>query len=77
MTSKVLARYQKPLIVTDVDQLVVRSLADLLASVADKDVGVIVQEDSAFNILSVVPANVVIVNPTPGGYIFLVLCALT
>jgi len=60
-------RYKVPIVIADIDQLVVRSLRPLLRDAASSDVGLMVFDDQVANILSVISATFMIVNATDGA----------
>lgn len=62
--------YGKPVLVTDADQLVIKSLRSLMSKTADSDAGLLVFPGSACNLLSLVSASVLIARPTKAGQAF-------
>jgi hypothetical protein len=64
-------RYSVPIIAADIDQLVIRNLTSILADSAAADIGLIKFSTQAANILALVSATSLIVNPTQGAACFL------
>ena len=64
-------RCSVPIIAADIDQLVVRSLAATMADAASCDIGLIRFGSQAANILALISATFLVVNPTPGATRFL------
>lgn len=63
--------YSVLIIAADIDQLVIRELAPIMADARPADIGLIKFNAQAANILALVSATFVIVNPTPGAAQFL------
>jgi hypothetical protein len=63
----ILDRYGRLLIVADADQLVIRNLSPLIQALAGHDVGLRLDEMQVANILALVSASILAINPTSGG----------
>ncbi|MFN7010889.1 MAG: hypothetical protein ACK4PN_12740 [Allorhizobium sp.] len=66
----VLKHYGAAVVVADIDQLILRPFASVLAPLDKNDVGLLIFESQKHNILSMVSATLSVVKPTPGGMDF-------
>lgn len=64
-------RYNVPIIAADVDQLIVSSLVPVVRDAAPCDIGLIKFTAQAANILALISATFLIINPTEGAVCFL------
>ena len=60
-------RYTVPIVIADIDQLVVRSLRPLLRDAGASDVGLMLFDDQIANILALISATFMILNATDGA----------
>ena len=65
-----LSRLERPVFVSDIDLILQRGVADLLARAAPADV-MFNENEISFNAGSRLTANLLLVNPTPGAQVFL------
>jgi hypothetical protein len=63
----ILRRYRRPMVVADIDQVVVRDPGSLLADMARCDLGLLRFPRQASNFLALISASVILLNPTPGA----------
>ncbi|HME22874.1 MAG TPA: tetratricopeptide repeat protein, partial [Acetobacteraceae bacterium] len=63
----ILRRYRRPMVVADIDQMVVRDPGSLLAGMVRYDIGLLRFPCQASNFLAVISASVMLLTPTPGA----------